>query len=178
MSKKEKPQDFGFVAPAEVAKQRDPLDVLLEGTEGAVQPDDATLGALEEEFRVLANLRKRVDGLEGQLEEAKSHYNAQVERMQRAMQAQGTRQFKSGAGHGSCYLQEHFQTKVVDDTAFMEWVQGTHPELLTVNSQTRTSFIRKEYRDRGVAPDSDTFPPGIAVEVHERLTVRGVKGKE
>lgn len=172
--------DLGEAVEKEAPQEQpDVLDQLLHGEEDAGQElSDEDLGSLEEEFDAVARLTKERDRLEAHLAEVKRDLAGQKDRMLRAMKAQGTRQFRSGSGVGQCYVQDNYSTAVEDPEAFMEWVRENHPEMLSVHSQTRTSFIRKEYRDKGVAVDSDTFPPGIAVKEYESLQVRDVKPKK
>jgi hypothetical protein len=136
---------------------------------------DADLGSMESEFQVVALLTERKKELERQVSEVSAQLEAAKERMLAVMEAHGTTQFRSGAGLGSCFTQERFDTTVEDPGAFVAWVQERHPELLTVNSQTRNRFIREEFRDKGVAPDSDAFPPGVKVTPRTQLAVRGAR---
>jgi hypothetical protein len=164
---------------------RDPLDVLLDvaGNDdpAAIEIDEGDFRALEEEWAVLVRLRERKERLEGLADKASIDYNLQRDRMRRAMEAQGTRQFASAEGRGAGSLKREYRTKVVDDAAFSEWVAERHPELLSVNSQRRDSFVRDEYRDRGVAPTLEDgspnpdFPPGLQVIEQDTLSVRGTR---
>lgn len=172
--------DFGFVAPAAVPQpeQQDPLDAILsEGDATGAELDEQALGTLEEEFRVLAALKERAEALEKQGEDARKAYNAQRERMLRAMDAQGTRQFR-GADGTACTVTEQYTTSVEDPSAFLAWVLVAHPELVSVHSQTRTKFVREEYRDKGVPETDPTFPPGLKAGTLRTLSVRGTKKKE
>lgn len=138
----------------------------------AAEPTPQDLGALEEEFQVLRNLKRRKEDLKEELSIASAEYEAQRERMMDAMKAQGTSQFKGAAGEGSCSIGDRYDTTVVDNPAFMAWVQEVHPELLTVNTLTRHSFIRKEYKDQGIPVDDPRFPPGIVAKDRPTLSVR------
>jgi len=169
---------FASMAQPSTADEGDALKELLEGNtddEEAVEAGAGELAVLEDEFGVVAALTRRKEELEGQLSKVNQQLAAQKQRMLDAMDAQGTAQFKSAGGPGACSPTTTFDTKVEDPATFMAWVQEFHPELLTVNSQTRSSFIRKEYRDKGVDPDSPEFPPGIVASERRSLTVRGVK---
>jgi len=164
---------------------RDPLDILLDvaGNDdpAAVEIDEGDFRALEEEWAVLVRLRERKERLEGLADKAKIDYNLQRERMRRAMEAQGTRQFASAEGRGAGSLKREYRTRVVDDAAFAAWVAERHPELLSVNSQRRDSFVRDEYRDKGIAPTLEDgspnpeFPPGLTVIEQDTLSVRGTR---
>lgn len=177
--------DLGFVAPAvpgeaaeaaEQARELDPLAELL-GPDLAVpdEPPADEMGSLEEEFQRLAALRDLRDALQARKSEVEKRYAAQVERMLQAMQDQGTRQFRSATGLGSCSIGDRYRAKIADRDAFMRWVQREAPELLTVHSQTLTKFVREEFRDKGVAEDNETFPAGVECEVVPSLSLRRSK---
>ena len=184
-------EDFsaGFVLPDTVPSaaqpepepQPDVLDQLLDGADGteAAELTDEQLGSLHEEFEPVARLRAEKLRLEAQLKRVSAALEDHKRRMLSALEAQGTRQFRSADGSGQCYTQTRYNVRVTDPEPFMEWVQENHPELLSVNSQTLGSFVRKEYRDKGVATDSDQFPPGIEVKEQVSLMVRdAAKPKE
>lgn len=168
---------FANQADASQSTQAGVLSQLLEGADDdaeAVEPDAGDLGALQQEFETVARLTLRKKELERELSEVSKALTAQKDRMQQAMEGQGTQQFR-GADGASCNFQTRFDTVVEDPEAFMEWVQERHQELLTVNSQTRTKFIRENYRDQGVDPDSPEFPPGLKTTERTTLVVRGVR---
>lgn len=174
--------DFGFVAPTPVGedKQLDLFDQLLDGTNDDEQAHEATdeeLGTLEDEFQKLSELKLKKERLEKIADAAKKEYTAMRDRMLGAMEGQGTKQFK-GASGGAAIAVEQYTTTIQDEAAFLEWVREHHPELLSVNAQTRTKFIRENYRDRGVPEDSPEFPPGLTGGTLKTLQVRGVKLKE
>jgi len=173
------PKDLGFVAPAPMgdAEPADIFDQLLEGTtddERAVEPTDDDLGTLEEEWHRLCVMREASDAAEERAKETRAAYVAQRERMMSAMRRQGTKQFR-GANGQACSIAEIYTTSLEDEAKFMGWVKETHPELLTVHSKSRTKFIREQYRDRGVAIDDPSFPPGLKVGTVDNLTVRGIR---
>jgi len=174
-------KDMGFIAPAplrpEVSAADDVFAQLLAGADDddrAVEPTDDDLGTLEYEWDKLERLGQACDAVEARLEVLNKDYNAQKERMLLAMKREGTRQFK-GASGGACVVATQYTTSVEDEARFMDWVKETHPELLTVHSQSRTSFIRKNYRDRGIPTDDPAFPPGLKAGERESLQVRGIK---
>lgn len=172
--------EYGFVVPSAPEEKADLFDQLQGDKDDseAVELPDGAMADLAEEFRVLRELRLRRDRLNAKAAAASKDYEEQRDRMASAMLLQGTKQFSDVNGQGACTQTTQYQTTVEDPQAFMEWVQERHPELLTVNAQTRTSFIRKEYRDKGVPLDSDQFPPGIKVTERETLSVRGIKAPE
>ena len=174
------PAALGFAIPTARGEDRDVLAALLGTADDAAaqqrdQLSDADLGSMESEFQVVAVLSDRKKDLEAELKEISSQLDAAKERMRAVMDAHGTTQFRSGAGLGSCFVQERFDTTLEDPAAFVAWISERHPELLTVNSQTRNRLIREEYRDKGVAPDSEEFPPGIKVTPRPQLAVRGAR---
>lgn len=174
---------FKGLAPAGPDKPAtDLLTQLLESSDAddpnAITLDAEELGALEEEFENVARLKETKEALKAKLDVASATYEAARGRMLSAMKLQGTKQFRGADGQGSCSIQERFDTKVTDPVEFMAWVQENHPELLTVNSQTRSGFIRKEYKDKGVPPEADEFPPGIEPSTREVLQVRGARTKK
>lgn len=172
---------LGFDLP-ESASDSDVLGELLSTMDDPdsqrAELSDADLGSLEDEFDSVALLNERKKELESQLRDVSKELEAAKGRMLEAMKLQGTSQFRGGQGQGSCYVQERFDTQVEDPDAFMRWVQTEHPELLTVHAQTRNKFIREEYRDKGVDPESDGFPPGVKVTPREVLAVRGARAKK
>lgn len=168
----------GLLAEAPAIPERGALDVLLDlGNDdpAASEIDESDFHALEEEWDLLVRLKARSDKLADLADKAKIDYNLQRDRMKRAMEAQGTRQFSSSEGRGAGSLAREYRTSIEDPEAFMGWVNANHPELLTVNSQTRDSFVRNQFRDKGVAPDDPSFPPGIRVIEQEVLRVRNVR---
>jgi hypothetical protein len=91
------------------------------------------------------------------------------------MVVQGTRQFRGTEDDGSCTVATAYDTKVTDPVSFMDWCMAQATELLTVNAQTRTKFIRENFKDKGIPVDSEDFPPGIEASEREFLQVRGVR---
>ncbi len=179
--------DFGALveeAEASAGTDKDVLGALLSTEEDdpdaqmREQLSDADIGNLDEEFQTVALLTKKRDELDRKLKQVKQDLQAAKNRMMDSMEAQGTNQFRSGAGLGSCYLQERFDTTLEDPDLFLDWIKARHPELLSVHSQTRNRFIREEYRDKGVDPGADEFPPGVAVTPRKQLAVRGAKVKQ
>jgi hypothetical protein len=169
------------IGPDAVDDGSEILAQILDGTNDdpdAVEADEGDLANLQGEFDSVARLTDRKKVLEAELSSVKQALAAQKDRMIDAMEKQGTKQFRSAAGDGSCTITERFDTKVNDDGAFIEWVQETHPELLTVNSQRRNKFIRENFRDQGIDPESDEFPPGIEVSPRRGLMVRDVKANQ
>lgn len=176
----------GFVAPsmpeeaAEAAQAAHELDPFAELLGGDLALPDATpdeMGTLEAEFRRLAELRRLRDAVTARKSEVEARYQAQAERMLQAMQDQGTRQFRSAAGGGSVSISERYRAKVVERDGLMRWVQANAPELLTVNSQTLTKFVREEYRDNGIPEDDERFPAGVECEVQPTLSFRANRSK-
>lgn len=169
--------DFGFVAPEGVevsTTDLDPFSALLEGfnpPEDIPQPDDE-FGSLEDEFRKLVQLRRVCDALSQKKADLEELKRRQTSRVREAMEAQGTKQFRSSGGFGACSISSRYKTRVTNDQAFIRWATEHHPELLTVNAQTRTSFVRREFKDNGIPPDADEFPPGIEAEEEPTLSVR------
>lgn len=157
------------------------LAQMLDGTNDdtdAVEADEGDLANLQAEFDSVARLTERKKQLDAELTSVKQALQAQKLRMMDAMEAQGTKQFRSAAGDGSCTVTERYDTGVTDSQAFMTWVTEAHPELLTVNSQARNKFIRENFRDQGIDPESDEFPPGIEVSPRRGLMVRDVKASQ
>lgn len=178
----ERATELGFTLPETSGDDADVLDSLL-STED--DPDsqreelsNEELGSLQDEFDRVARLDRKRKAMEDALSDMKRDLQAAKDRMLQVMKQQGTSQFKSGDGLGSCYVQERFDTTVDDPDAFLGWVRQECPELLTVHSQTRNSFIRREFRDKGVDPESDEFPPGIKVTPREQLAIRGAKPRK
>lgn len=178
--------DLDALVDEALARQpaRDPLDILLDvGNDDveAVEIDEGDFRALEEEWGVLIRLKERKDRLDALAKTAATDYDLQKRRMQRAMEAQGTRQFASTEGRGAGSMRREYRTKVTDEASFTSWVKDRHPELFSVNSQRRDSFIRDEFRDKGIAPvledgtPNPDFPPGLQVIEQDILAVRGVR---
>lgn len=157
------------------------LDQMLTDVGGSDGTDDAELGVnelgvLEDEFADVVVLRRRKAELKERLSVVQGELEAQESRMKEALKLQGTTAFKSATGDGtSCTFSERYDTKVTDPQALIDWFMEHHPEMLSVNSQARTSFIKKNYADKGIDEDDDSFPDGIEVTSKEILTVRGVK---
>lgn len=178
--------DLGFVAPAgTTGTTGEDADVLGQLLDSADDPDsqreelsDQDLRSLDLEFQDVARLDAQVKEAEQVVKRLKQRRDDAKARMLEAMELQGTSQFRSGEGLGSCYVQERFDTVVEDEEAFRAYVMEHAPHLLSVHSQTRNRFIREEYRDRGVDPESDEFPPGIVVKPRRMLAVRGAKAKK
>lgn len=141
----------------------------------AVEADEGDLANLQEEFDTVARLTERKKELDAELSTVKQALAAQKDRMLNAMEAQGTKQFRSAVGDGSCTASERYDTTVTDAQSFLSWVQEAHPELLSVNSQARNKFIRENFRDRGIPIESDEFPPGIQVTPRRNLMVRDIR---
>lgn len=174
------PKDLGFVAPAKIGEDAAEDDVFTQLLETgrddaeAVEPSMDDLGTLEEEWQRVCALKEAKDLAEERLKEAKAAYLHQQNRMAGAMERQGIKQFR-GSNGGGCTISDVYSTRVTDEAAFRQWVDETHPELLTVNSRTRTSFVRNHYRDKGVAPGDPAFPPGLEAEELHPLSVRGAR---
>jgi hypothetical protein len=184
VKQKDEVVDLGLVAPtttdaaANQPKELDLFEQLTVGTEddeAAVELSDAELGSLGEEYRVVAALKRKKTKLEKRVKEVSAEYEAARGRMQNAMKLQGTTQFKGTDDDGACSVGNRYSTKVEDPEAFISWVMSNCPELLTVNAQSRTKYIREEFKDKGVPADSDLFPPGIHAEEEPFLQVRGVR---
>lgn len=186
MSKqKDEVVDLGLVAPPGSSNDKagtdvpvDLFDQLTAGTEddeAAVELTDADLGSLGEEYRVVAELTRKKKRLEKQVKQVSAELESARGRMQNAMTLQGTKQFKGTDDDGACSVGTRYSTKVEDPEAFISWVMSNCPELLTVNAQSRTRYIREEFKDKGVPTDSDLFPPGIHAEEEPFLQVRGVR---
>jgi hypothetical protein len=176
-------EDLGFAGVAGVSSDRDVLAELLAGTDDPVAEqrekiDDSDAASLAENFRTVAALTKRKAELEEQLDRVSKALTAAKWRQLEMMETQGTTQFRDSSGQGSCFVQERFDTEVTDPDAFQAWADERHPELFSINSQTRNKFIRENYRDKGVAPDSPDFPPGIKVSPQKQLAVRGARPKK
>lgn len=172
----------GFVplAPAAGSTPSETPDVftqLMEGTtedQPPVELDDGDAATLEDSWNRLVALRRRRDNLKKQASDASAEYEAQRGRMAGMMEKQGTTQFR-GADGGSCSIADVYTTAIENEDAWMGWVRESHPELLSVHSQRRTSFIRQEYRDKGVPIDDPSFPPGLKAGTQPTLTVRGLR---
>lgn len=183
--------DFGFVAPTQApgaenlppAKKQAPAkDPFAELAKAAEKPKDEAEAAevfesLEGEFEVLAGLRRKRDQTKREASDASASYEAQRWRMGRALESQGTKQFKSAQGLGACSRSEQYTAKIIDPATFVDWCAAEHPELLTVNSQTLTRFVREEYRDKGVPLDDPSFPPGVETGERPNVTVTIPKPK-
>jgi hypothetical protein len=184
VSKQDKVVDLGLVAPTvkpegEKPQQLDLFDALMGSTtaddEAAVELTDEDLGSLGDEYRVVAELTRKKRKLEAEVKQVGAELVAARARMQNAMTLQGTKQFKGTDDDGACSVGTRYVTRVTDVEAFISWVMSTNPSLLTVNAQSRTKFIREEFKDKGVPADADEFPPGIEAEEEPYLSVRGVR---
>lgn len=181
------PEDFGFIAPevlSDVPQPEaapDPFQQLMapaEEPEETPEEEAETFESLEEEYRILASLKRKRDRLKAEHSEASNDYEAQRGRMMRAMRAQGTKQFKSTTVEkGSCYFNGAYGVKIVDPSTFIPWVKEHAEELLSVNSRTLTKYVREEFKNRGVPTDDPSFPPGIEAKEHDTLTVSVPKEK-
>lgn len=161
------------------AKAPDLFEQLLGGVaddDRAVEKTGDSAQTLEAEFAVIAALRSRKKRLEEELERVQGQLSDANQRMADAMALQGTRQFAGVEGQGSCHLATEYRVKVVDPAAFTAWADEHAPELYAINAKTRDGFIRRQYRDRGIAPDSPDFPPGLEVKEVDVLRVRGARG--
>ncbi len=176
-------EDFGFVAPetipgvdVEATPKADPFAELT-APEAEPAPEDEehadeVYENLEEEYRILASLKKRRDQRKAAHSEASADYEAHRGRMMRAMQAQGTRQFRSTTVEkGACHFNSAYGVKIVDQPAFLIWAKAHAEELLSVNAQTLTKHVREEFKNRGVPIDDPSFPPGLEVTERDTLTV-------
>jgi len=133
---------------------------------------------LEDEYRILLGLRRRREELKEALKVVSAEYEAQRQRMQRAMQAQGTRQFKSTTvTKGGCHFSSVYAVKILEPTTFIPWAKEHCEEILTVNSATLARHVREQYKNRGVPPEDPSFPPGLEVSEHDTLTVSAPKEK-
>lgn len=169
------------IGPDAVDDGSEILAQILDGTNDdpdAVEADEGDLANLQTEFDTVALLTEKKRKLEAQLDNVKKSLEAQKQRMMNAMEAQGTKQFRSALGDGSCTITERYDTVVTDPQSFIDWVQEAHPELLTVNSQVRNKFIRENFRDMGIDPESPEFPPGVQASPRRGLMVRDVKAKK
>lgn len=170
---------FGFIAPEVLPdapdvepEEVDPFKELEAEDEDEEAPEGETFENLEEEYRVLASLKRRRDSLKASHSEASADYEAHRRRMQRAMGAQGTRQFRSTTvERGSCNFSSAYSAKIIDPVAFMAWAKENASELLSVNAQTLSKHLREQFRNRGVPPDDPSFPPGLEVKERDTLTV-------
>lgn len=182
-------ENLGFVAPelipdapeaAPPVVAADPFEALEAPGEGE-QPgegDEEAFESLEEEYRILASLKRRRDQLKTAHGEASAEYEAHRGRMMRAMRAQGTKQFKSTTVEkGSCHFSSAYTVVVKDPSTFIPWVKEHAEELLSVNSRTLARHVREEFKNKGVPPDDPSFPPGIEVSEHDTLTVSVPKEK-
>lgn len=172
--------DFGFVAPAKIGDDAvEPEDVfgqLLGGENDdpeAHEASDEELGALENEFGSVLLLRSQKAALKEKLSTINVELEAQEMRMLEAMDGQGTKQFKGSDG-GGCSITETYTTALdsANPAGFLEWAKEHAEELLDVQSQRRTTFIRTEYEDKGIPTDDPRFPPGLKVGTRRRLQVR------
>lgn len=187
--------DFGFVVPgqapgaeeapkAEKAKQPEAKDPFAELTKRAAKTEaeeaeaEEAYESLEAEFERLASLRRRRDEAKAVASDASADYEAQRWRMGRALEAQGTKQFKSAQGLGSASRSEQYTAKIVDPATFIPWAKSNCPEILTVNSQTLVRFVRENFRDKGVPLDDASFPPGIETGERANVTVTIPKPKK
>lgn len=182
--------DLGFIAPVALPSMPelppepkvDPFEQLTapepEPTEEESEEEAEVFQSLEDEYRILASLKRRRDELKTQHTEASNEYEAQRGKMLRAMKAQGTKQFKSTTVEkGGCHFKGAYGVKILDHSEFIPWVQEHAPELLSVNSKTLTKHVREEYKNRGVPIDDPSFPPGLEVSEHDTLTVSVPKEK-
>lgn len=184
----EETQNLGFVVPemppgmaeaGEPAADADPFEQLEEALEQPEEtpedeegPEGEEFQNLEEEYRVLAALKREVERRKASHSEAVSEYEAHRKRMMRAMKAQGTRQFRSTAmERGACHFKGVYSAKIKDPSLFIPWAKQNCEEILTVNAQTLSSHIRRHYRDRGVPPGDESFPPGLEVKEFDTLQV-------
>lgn len=181
MAKRKQPDSLGFVAPAalsEAATEADPFAQLMDTSvddQQATEVDPADAAVLDDVFRDVVACTRRKDEIDAELSVAKKNLTGAKERMAAVMERQGTKQFRALDGDGSCTITETYATTIDDVDAWMGWVQENASELLTVHSQTRTKYVRENFRDKGVPVDSDAFPPGITVKPIPGLMVRGAK---
>jgi hypothetical protein len=180
-------EDFGFVAPDALPNEPAPEEVAADPfaqleapaqEEVETEAEAEVFDSLEEEYRILVSLRQQRDRLKQRHSEASGEYEAQRGRMMRAMEAQGTKQFKSAAVEkGSCHFNSSYGVSIADHTEFIPWVKEHAEELLSVNSRTLTKYIREQFKNRGVPPEDPSFPPGLKVSEHDTLTVSVPKEK-
>lgn len=167
----------GFVPLAGAGKKQDIFTQLIEETseEDAPTPqsDDDTI-TLEDAWHRLVILRLARDSAKTRASDASRAYEEQRGRMASMMERQGTKQFR-GADGGGCSIADVYTTAVENEQEWLDWVRETHPELLSVHSQSRTRFIRENYRDKGVPIDDASFPPGLKAGTQPTLQVRGVR---
>lgn len=176
-------ENLGFIAPADptaggAGEAGDVFGQLLDGQEDddqAVELSTEQLANMGECYRRVAELTREVKRQESKLTQTKAALTQAKLDMESVMKAHGTKQFKGVGDDGACSLGSRYDTKVTDPKAFSDWVVANHPELLTVMAQTRTKFIRENYKDRGIPTDSEEFPPGIEASERSFLQVRGVK---
>jgi hypothetical protein len=177
------PRDLGFVAPAKIGEDAEPADIFSQLLRGevddpeAVEPSDAELATLEEEFVVVRKLRAKKAWLKEKLSAVQEQLTAQEQRMLNAMDREGTSQFRGVTGD-ACHIAMEYTTTIEDEVAFLKWVKEHAEELFSVNAQTRTSFVRREYRDKGVAIDDPRFPSGLKVGERRSLRVRAARAAE
>ena len=173
---------LGFTAPVDptAGEAGGVFDQLLAGADD----DDQAVELTEEErinlgecYRVVAALTRRKKDLEAKLKKASAALTDAKEQMKSAMVVQGTKQFRGTDDDGSCTVAVQYTTKVTDPQAFLNWVMAAAPELLGINSQVRTKFVRENFKDKGIPVDSQDFPPGIEASEMEFLQVRGVKAQ-
>ena len=171
---------MGFVVPADpnIRDGANVFDQLLTGTEDddqAVELTEEEQINLGENYRVVANLTRRKRELEAKLKTVSVALTEAKVGMQSAMVVQGTKQFKGAQDDGSCTVATAYNTAVTDPQAFLNWAMASAPELLSVNAQVRTKYVRENFKDKGIPVDSEDFPPGIEASEREFLQVRGVK---
>ena len=177
----EETNSFGFLIPEQLTQPPDveepaaadpfeELDAPLE--EASTEETDEVYENLEEEYRVLASLKRRRDRKKAEHSEASADYEAHRGRMMRAMRGQGTKQFKSTTvEQGACHFSSAYGVKIVDHDVFLPWAKQHCEELLSVNSRTLAKHVREQFKQRGVPTDDPSFPPGIEVTEHDTLTV-------
>lgn len=183
-------ESLGFVVPevlpgVDVPEEAPAEDAFAQLAAPAEEPTaedeehaDETYENLEEEYRVLASLKKRRDLKKAEHSEASNDYEAHRGRMMRAMKAQGTKQFKSTTVEkGSCHFNSAYSAKITDPITFIPWAKLHCEEILSVNAKTLAKHVREHYKNRGVPIDDPSFPPGIEVSEHDTLTVSVPKEK-
>jgi len=153
--------------------QPDIFDLIKQEAEAPAEVvDEQGFGTLEQEWSRLRELRDRKDRADAIAKDASKAVEAQKFRLLNAMKLQGTTQFRGEDG-GLAVVATEYTTALDDPEIFRRWVFETHPELLDVNSRTRTKFIRENFRDKGVPIDE--LPPGLRAGERELLQVRGIK---
>lgn len=179
--RKELTDSFGFIAPVAAAGQLDLFKALTTSGEDdreAVELTDSERANMGVCYEDVAKLTRKKKDLEAEVKAVSARLIDAKESMLTSMKEQGTKQFRGTDDDGACSIANRYQTKVVDPEAFLQWVLANHSELLSVNANTRTSFIREHFKDKGVPVDSDEFPPGVEATEHEFLQVRGVKSAQ